>query len=402
MNKTRLLILSFLTLSIYNISAQTEGVSKQNGLSFIGVGDMMLGTHFPSPQYLPPNNDPWPLLKEVRSVFENADIVFGNLEGAFLDEGAVFKRCKDTTKCYAFKTPTSYAPVLKKVGFNLINLANNHMRDFGPAGLKMTKHLLDSLQLPYAGLIDKPIDILEYEGRKIGLCGFAPNTGTVQINNLPNAVRIVKELKAQCDYVVVSFHGGAEGKAHQHVNRETETFYGENRGNVYEFAHAMIDAGADIIFGHGPHVPRAIEIYKDRFIAYSLGNFCTYSRFNLSGANGLTPVVQVWTDSDGRFVKGKIHPFKQIKGAGTFPDPSNQVIYKMRDLTRIDFPELNHRLIIDDDGDFYMPYEKPLKTKGYINYSKAITIPKKLERIEHLSLNDLSNHLDIKRGRLKN
>ncbi|MCU4164242.1 CapA family protein [Carboxylicivirga caseinilyticus] len=351
--------------------AQTN--QTKSGLSFIGVGDMMLGTHFPSTQYLPPNNDPWPLLKEVQPVFAEADIVFGNLEGAFLDEGAVFKRCKDTTKCYAFKTPTSFAPTLKKVGFNLLNLANNHIRDFGPAGLRKTTAILDSLEIPFAGLESKPTDILEFENYKIGLCGFAPNTGTVQIGDIDNAVRIVKELKEKCDYVVVSFHGGAEGKDHQHVTRQTEIFYGENRGNVYEFAHAMIEAGADIVFGHGPHVPRSIEIYKDRFIAYSLGNFCTYSRFNLSGANALTPVIQIWTETDGSFVRGKIHSFHQIKGAGTFPDPSKQVLHKIKDLTRIDFPELKDRLVIDGDGDFYMPFEKPIKSMG-ISSPKATTI----------------------------
>ncbi|MBS2097924.1 CapA family protein [Carboxylicivirga linearis] len=378
--KKVVLLFALIIAYITPFSAQTQ--DTPSGLSFIGVGDMMLGTHFPSPQYLPPNNDPWPLLKEVQPVFAEADIVFGNLEGAFLDEGAVFKRCKDTTKCYAFKTPTSYAPALKKVGFNLLNIANNHIRDFGPDGLRSTTHILDSLEIPYAGLITKPTDILEYDGLKIGLCGFAPNSGTVQIGDIDNAIRIVKELKEKCDYVVVSFHGGAEGKKHQHVTRETEIFYGENRGNVYEFAHAMVDAGADIIFGHGPHVPRSIEIYNNRFIAYSLGNFCTYSRFNLSGANGLTPVIQIWTNPDGTFVKGKIHSFHQIKGAGTFPDPSNQVLYKMKDLTHIDFPELNDRLIIDDSGNFFMPFENPLKSKGIYSSNSRITTPNYLTPIE--------------------
>ena len=60
-------------------------------------------------------------------------------------------------------------------------------------------------------------------------------------------------------------------KKYQHVTREREYFYGENRGNVYEFSHAMIDAGADMIFGHGPHVARAIEVYKNRFYCLQLG-----------------------------------------------------------------------------------------------------------------------------------
>jgi len=360
----------YIFIALFISLSATLTAQSNNGLSFIGVGDMMLGTHFPSADYLPPNDDPWPLLEEVAPIFADADVVFGNLEGAFLDEGDVFKRCKDLSKCYAFKTPTRYAPVLQKMGFDFLSIANNHIRDFGPAGLKTTRRLLDSLEIAYAGLIDKPSVISEINGQTIGMCAFAPNTGTAQIGDIEGAARIVKALRAECDYVIVSFHGGAEGKKHMHVTRETEMFYGENRGNVYKFSHAMIDAGADMVFGHGPHVPRSIEIYKNRFIAYSLGNFCTYSRFNLAGANGLSPVVQIWTNNDGSFVRGKIHAFHQIKGKGVFRDYSNAVVYKMRDLTKIDFPELNHRLVIDDDGDFFMPFEKPLETIG-LSFSKV-------------------------------
>ncbi len=363
--RTGIITVILVGLSVVKINAQAEP-SAPRGLSFIGVGDMMLGTHFPSPSYLPPNDDPWPLMKEVQPVFATADVVFGNLEGAFLDEGPVFKSCRDTTKCYAFKTPTRYAPVLKKAGFNLINLANNHIRDFGPPGMKMTRYLLDSMEIPYAGLLDKPIDMLEIEGMKVGLCGFSPNTGTIKINDLENATQLVKALKRKCDFVVVSFHGGAEGRDHQHVTRGEELFYGENRGNVHAFSHAVIDAGADVVFGHGPHVTRAIEIYKGRFIAYSLGNFCTYSRFNLSGPNALTPVIQIWTDATGRFEKGQIHAFRQIKGVGTFPDPSGSVIHKIKDLTRVDFPELSRQLIIEEDGSFFMVQDRPLKSRGLI------------------------------------
>ncbi|MCG8579049.1 MAG: CapA family protein [Bacteroidales bacterium] len=369
--------LSIITIILFSLNLSIKSQTN-TGLSFVGVGDMMLGTHFPSTDYLPPGDDPWPLIKEVAPVFADADVVFGNLEGAFLDEGEVYKRCKDLSKCYAFKTPTRYAPVLKKAGFHLLSVANNHIRDFGPEGLKTTRRLLDSLDIAYAGLINKPSVITEIGGKKIGMAAFAPNTGTAQIGDIEGAVKTVESLAEKCDYVMVSFHGGAEGKKHMHVTRETEIFYGENRGNVYKFSHAMIDAGADIVFGHGPHVPRSIEIYKNRFIAYSLGNFCTYSRFNLSGANGLTPVVQVWTNDDGSFVRGKIHSFYQIKGKGTLRDHGNAVVYKMRDLTKIDFPELNHRLIIDDDGDFYMPYENTIQSKGLTMPVSVIEAPRKL------------------------
>ena len=69
------------------------------------------------------------------------------------------------------------------------------------------------------------------------------------------------------------------------------TFYGENRGNAYAFARMAIDAGADVVLGSGPHVTRAVDLYKNRFIAYSLGNFCTYGMFNLDGPNGMAPLL---------------------------------------------------------------------------------------------------------------
>lgn len=357
-------IVQIVLLCCFVIGPVLAQKANESVMSFIGVGDMMLGTHFPSESYLPPDDDPWSLLKQTTAVLNTGDVVFGNLEGAFLDKGSVFKRCKDTTKCYAFKTPVRYAPVLKKAGFKVLNIANNHIRDFGPAGLASTKKALTDLDIPFAGLIDKPYDTLRVNGKLIGLCGFSPNTGTVKIGDIPNAQAIVRALKEKCDFVIVSFHGGAEGKEHQHVTRKDEIFYGENRGNVYEFAHAVIDAGADVVFGHGPHVPRSVEVYRDRFIAYSLGNFCTYSRFSLTGANKLTPIIQVWTNDKGEFVRGQIHAFHQIKGAGTFPDPEKSVIYKIKDLTYYDFPEMRDQLVIDDSGEMFIPFRWKMTPKN--------------------------------------
>ena len=338
--------------------------SQTKSLSVIAVGDMMYGTDFPSSEYLIPDNNPTTLVQDVIPVFDKADLRFGNLEGCFLDGGTVYKNCKDTTKCYAFRTPVSYSDVLNNAGFDVVNLANNHIRDFGPPGLISTKSILEKLQIAYVGLEDRPSDTLWINGLKIGICGFSPNTGTTQIGDLEGAKKIVNSLKSKCDIVIVSFHGGAEGSKHQNVTRQTEQFYGENRGNVYKFAHLMIDNGADIIFGHGPHVPRAIEVYKNRFISYSLGNFCTYSRFNLDYPNNLTPVIEVHVSAKGQFIKGKIHPFVQIKGLGVLEDSQNKVIAKITDLTRNDFPELNNSLVIDSSGDIFKLFSKCMIPKG--------------------------------------
>jgi hypothetical protein len=148
--------------------------------------------------------------------------------------------------------------------------------------------------------------------------------------------------------VIVSFHGGAEGPQYQHVPRQSELFHGENRGNVYEFSHTLIDAGADIIFGHGPHVTRAIEVYKNKFIAYSLGNFCTYSGINVSGINGLAPIIKVYTNAKGDFYKAHITSTQQSYRSSVKIDTQKQVLKRIQELTTQDFPE--SKITIDENG----------------------------------------------------
>ena len=110
----------------------------------------------------------------------------------------------------------------------------------------------------------------------------------------------------------------------------------------------MIDNGADIVFGHGPHVLRAVDLYKDRFIAYSLGNFATYKRFNLSGGRGLSPLIQVTVNSKGEFIRGKIISARQVGLGIPKLDNSNEAAKEIKRLTELDFPE--SELIIDNIG----------------------------------------------------
>ena len=126
---------------------------------------------------------------------------------------------------------------------------------------------------------------------------------------------------------------------------------------MYEFAHILIDEGADIIFGHGPHVTRAIEVYKERFISYSLGNFCTYRRFNLSGPNGFAPIIKVKTDTFGKFVSAQIIPVYQNSIGHVVPDERKRVIIRLQELVATDFPE--SEIEIDNKGKvtYKMSYE---------------------------------------------
>lgn len=316
-----------------------EDPKEKRTVSILGVGDIMLGTHYPSTSYLPPNNGADIFNTDIQKILLAADVSFGNLEGAFLDDGPVVKKCSDPSKCYAFKTPTSYSHYLKDMGFDVMSVANNHVGDFGDLGRNSTKKELEKMGIEYAGLLTCPKAIFTIDSITYGFAAFSPNNGTCRITDIAAAVAIVKELEDTVDIVIVSFHGGAEGSKYQNMPKKTETFYGENRGNVYEFSHQLIDAGADVVFGHGPHVTRAVELYKDRFIAYSLGNFATYGRFNLSGANGIAPMIKVFTDVDGRFEKAGVYSIKQIGEGYPRLDPDQAVFQKLKELTESDLPE---------------------------------------------------------------
>jgi len=318
------------------IASDTMFVAKDT-ITVIGVGDIMMGTNYPENKL--PENDGSFLMEGVEPHLRDADITFGNLEGTLLDSGGTVKTCKDPKVCYAFRTPVSYVKNLTNAGFDVMSLANNHAGDFGEAGRVSSMKTLDSAGIKHAGQVVKKFVTFEKDSIRYGMVAFAPNSGCVNLNDLAGAIQLVAHLDSICDIVIVSFHGGAEGAQYQNVPRTNELFYGENRGNVYAFSHAMIDAGADIVFGHGPHVTRAIEVYQDRFIAYSLGNFCTYRGISVTGVNGLAPIIKVYTDPKGRFYKGLIIPTYQSYGTGVRVDPQNQVIKKIQELTKKDFPE---------------------------------------------------------------
>lgn len=320
--------------------------AAKDTITIIGVGDIMQGTNYPNSSYLPPAGRN--LLQPLREITRNADVTFGNCEGTFMDKGGVAKKCDDSTRCYAFRQPTIFADNLADAGFDLVSLANNHSGDFGDKGRVSTMYNLSRVGIYYAGYASWPDTIFTKNGVRYGFCAFSPNKGTVSIHKIGAAQEIVRKLAAQSDIVIVSMHGGAEGDTVDHVTRETEWFLDENRGNVYEFAHAMIDAGADVIFGSGPHVTRAIELYKDRFIAYSLGNFCTYARFNMKDKGNHGPLVKLQVDKKGKFLSGQVIAIKQPGSGGPVLDPVGKAINEMRELSLEDFPE--SPLMIDSAG----------------------------------------------------
>lgn len=321
-------------------------VYREDTFSLVAVGDIMVGTNYPK-NFLPEGDGAF-LWEDSRSLFQQADIAFGNLEGTVLDGEGEPKECKNPDACYLFKMPTRLTDVFKECGFDLMSIANNHANDFGATGRKSTQKTLDSLGIYHAGSIERPYGVFEVGELKVGFIAFAPNRGTLTFYDPELAKDLVKKLSDSSDLVIVSIHGGAEGLESMHVTREREFYFGEDRGNIYTFSHEMVDAGADLIIGHGPHVPRAIEVYQDRLIAYSLGNFCTYGRFNLKGAAGVAPLLQVKFTREGKFLEGTIRSFRQSYAYGPLVDSSNEAARIIRELSEQDFPE--NPVTIDEEG----------------------------------------------------
>ena len=352
---TVLFCIIFIVISQQVTAQVSDSLSRKDSVetiidtaTVIGVGDIMLGTFYPSRKYLPPKNDCSLLLKPLSAILKNADVTFGNLEGVFTDTDEDVKTCRDTNFCYVFGMPSKYVYCLSDAGFDVVSLANNHLGDFGPKGRESTIEKLNEAKINYAGLKKYPSATFIKNGIKFGFCAFAPNDETCDINDYDELQKIVSGLDKTCDVVIVSFHGGAEGADYQHVPREHEIYLEEDRGNVYEFARKAIDVGADIVFGNGPHVTRAIDLYKNRFIAYSLGNFCTWSKINLKGPNGIAPILKVYTDKKGKFLKAMIYSVYQIKYTPPKLDPAKRALNKIIELTRQDLPELN--ISISDNG----------------------------------------------------
>lgn len=323
---------------------------QKDTLTLIGVGDIMMGSNYPNGGTLPPNDGAM-LMKEVEPILQNADVTIGNLEGVLLNEGGTAKTCRNPKVCYVFRSPETYVQNLVNAGFDAMSLANNHAGDFGETGRKSTMSTLESAGIAHAGQLAKPFTVFVKESIKYGFVAFAPNSGCLSLNDLAQAKSIVMGLDSVSDVVIVSFHGGAEGAQFQHVPRKEEIFHGENRGDVYRFAHELIDVGADVVFGHGPHVTRAVEVYKNRFIAYSLGNFCTYGGINVAGVNGLAPIIKVYTDGHGAFYKAQIVSTYQNFRSPVKLDPQQRVLKRIQELTAQDFPE--HTCTINNDGWVY-------------------------------------------------
>ena len=298
-------------------------------VAIVATGDIVMG----STPNLPPDGG--------RSFFSDVqtdlagDVVLGNLEGT-LSSGGSSKCGPSSTSCFAFQTPPSYARWLVRAGFTVMNLANNHAYDFGSEGLQETIDALDRVGLLYTG---RPNQItVQKVGRiRVATVGFAPYPWAASLTDIAAAQKLVRAADRVSDVVVVTMHAGAEGRDQQHVRPGTERFLGENRGDSVRFTHAVVDAGADLVVGSGPHVLRGMEWYKGRLIAYSLGNFAGYDVFSLGGALSTSAILRVTLDGAGRFETGQLVPTHMVGAGMPALDPSETAHGVVRTLSREDF-----------------------------------------------------------------
>jgi hypothetical protein len=298
-------------------------------VTIAATGDIVMG----STPNLPPDGG--------RSFFDNVqtdlsgDIVLGNLEGT-LSVGGGSKCGPGSTNCYAFQTPPSYAAWLKKAGFTVMNLANNHAYDFGPSGQAQTLAALQQQRLATTG---RPGEIAYQQvgDIKVALLGFAPYKWAQSLTNIPAARTLVKKAAANADIVIVTMHAGAEGSDKMRVRKGTEMFLGENRGNPVAFTHAVVDAGADLVVGSGPHVLRGMEWYHGHLIAYSLGNFAGYKVFAMGGPLSISGILRVTLRGDGGFDSGTLVPTRMVGGGLPALDPAETAHGMVRTLSKQDF-----------------------------------------------------------------
>jgi len=291
-----------------------------------------------------------------------ADIVTGNLEGT-LGRGGPSKCGGGRANCHAFQAPASYAGVFRRAGFQMLNMANNHSRDFGSSGLSQTRRALGGAGIAHTGLRGQ-VRVLTANGTRVAFLGFAPYPwasplldprearGQVRAARR-TATTAVRKAARRADVVIVFMHAGAEGSGATHVPHGRETAFGENRGETRRFARTMIDAGADSVLGSGPHVLRGIQCHRGRPIAYSLGNFAGYNTLSTAGVLELSGVVRIRLDERGRFLGGRLVPVRLQRPGVPRLDPKRRSIALVRRLSRADFGDSRCR--IGADGKFRAP-----------------------------------------------
>ncbi len=257
------------------IGAAAVSAVNADTVTLAAVGDMMFGGS--SEGIMEQQGYDYPFAT-TRHILTAADLTIGNLETPLTEQGAPI-----TEKQFLFRNPPGkVAPALKRAGFDIVSLANNHMLDYGPEGLKDTIAALDQHDIRHHGAgmslaaARQPVIFKLPNGRQAGFLAYSctfpeefwaigDSAGTAFCHEQHVRADVARLAEQKVDIIVVSFHWGAERIK-------------ELRPYQPLLAHAAIDAGADLVIGHHPHILQGIEYYREGLVLYSLGNFTFGSR----------------------------------------------------------------------------------------------------------------------------
>jgi hypothetical protein len=302
----------------------------RGGLTVSWVGDMTLGS-----RYGRPTDAGDRLFDAVRATLRRPELTLGNLEGTLGSRGSA-KCGVAVPNCFAFQAAPETAGALRRAGFDAVNLANNHANDYGPEGFQDTVAALARADVAPTGMPNY-VRLFDRAGITLAVVGFASYRWSSPLTDLPAAASLVRDAGSRADLVLVLFHGGAEGSDRTATPEGTEYAFGENRGDLRAFARTVIDAGADLVLGSGPHVLRGLERYRGRLVAYSLGNFVGVGNFATQGVLGLSGILEVRLGRDGAFRGGRLHSVSLVDGGTPVPDRGNGAARLVSTLSRRDF-----------------------------------------------------------------
>jgi hypothetical protein len=331
-------------------STRKGGPAAAAAITLSATGDIIMGS---APDRLPANGGEG-FFDSVRAGLKS-DLVMGNLEQPLTNDTGTSK-CGSPPRphCFAFRSPPAYADHLKEAGFQLLNTANNHAKDFGTAGYQSTVSALEKAGLKHTGAADE-ITVVEVNGLKVAVLGFSPYAGANNLNDLDHTREVIQQARQQADLVVVQAHLGAEGSDKGHVKPGNEIYFGENRGDPIRFTHTAIDAGADLVIAHGPHVLRGMQFYKGKLIAYSLGNFAGGGRtLSSNGVLKYAGILHVSLTRDGKWVGGTfLSTYLSSTGVPTRDAANERGRALVRQLSAEDFGDTAAK--IGEDGSISPP-----------------------------------------------
>jgi len=238
-----------------------------------------------------------------------AGVAVANLEGTLTTAGPARCVADAGAGCFVFRASPGWSRTLARAGFTYLNVANNHALDFGLAGRRSTLAALRSAGIAYGGLPGQ-VTYLRAGPVEVALIGCAPYPWAQELLDTPGTQRLVRAAARHADVVVVYLHAGAEGARADRVADVDERYLGERRGNPLRFAHALVDAGADLVLASGPHVLRGLEWYRGRLVAYSLGDLAGTHTLSTAGVLAQSVLLRVTLDARGRFVEGSLVPLR--------------------------------------------------------------------------------------------